>query len=236
MSVDDIVMVQQQFADAARLCRDTGARLVQLQASNGYLLSSFLSPHTNQRIDLYGGDAIARARMVIETVQAVRVALGDDVVLSLRLGIDDGLGESGTQPADLAEVIPLLEDAGVDMIEASFYVADTFHKLAGRTPEMLAKLYAQVAEVRSYCRVPLGFAGFVDGLPACEALLTDGVADMVGMARALFADNDLILKTIEHRDAEIHHCLWDGKCFKDKYNPRFDRVYCCVNPRYLRPQ
>ncbi len=235
MSEEDIRSVQAQFAESALLCRDAGASMVQLQASNGYLLGSFLSRHTNRRTDGYGGSQAARNRMLVETVRAVRRALGDRVVLGLRIGIDDGLGADGLQPVDLEGVIPELEEAGVDLFEASFYVADTFNQLAGRTPEAVVALHDKVAQVRRYCTVPLGFAGYVDGLHSAEAVLAAGVADMVGMARALFADNDLVLKTVQRREDEIHRCLWDGKCFKDKYNPRFDRVYCCVNPKYKRP-
>jgi 2,4-dienoyl-CoA reductase-like NADH-dependent reductase (Old Yellow Enzyme family) len=235
MSEDDIRRVQLQFAESADLCRASGAQMVQLQASNGYLLGSFLSPHTNRRTDGYGGGPRARARMVIETVRAVRLALGPGMVLGLRIGIDDGLGRDGLLPEDLEEVMPALEDAGVDMFEASFYVADTFNQLAQRTPQAVDRLYAKVAQVKRYCRVPMGFAGYVDGLHSANALIESGTADMVGMARALFADNELILKTIDGREDLIDRCLWDGKCFKDKYNPRFDRVYCCVNPKYKRP-
>lgn len=235
MSEEDIRVVQAQFTESARLCREAGARMVQLQASNGYLLGSFLSKHTNHRTDGYGGSQAARNRMVAETVRAVRGALGDDVVLGLRIGIDDGLGADGFQPDDLADAIPEFEEAGVDVFEASVYVADTFNQLAGRTPEAVDALYDKVAQVRRYCTAPLGFAGYVNSLHSAEAVMAAGVADMVGMARALFADNDLVLKTVEGREGEIHRCLWDGKCFKDKYNPRFDRVYCCVNPKYKRP-
>ena len=99
-------------------------------AAENTLLSSFLSRHTNRRTDGYGGSQAARARMVAETVRAVRRALGEGVVLALRIGIDDGLGAEGLVPDDLAETIPLLEEAGVDLFEASFYVADTFsHRL-----------------------------------------------------------------------------------------------------------
>jgi 2,4-dienoyl-CoA reductase-like NADH-dependent reductase (Old Yellow Enzyme family) len=235
MSLLDIQQVQDQFAQAARRCRDAGAQLVQLQASNGYLLSSFLSKHTNLRTDAYGGSDIARARMLIETVHAVRQAIGPEILLSVRLGIDDMMGEEGQLPEHLAEAIPAIEAAGADLIEASVCVADTFSKLSARTPEMLTYLKQQLSKVKSYATVPLGYAGFIDSLSMAEEWLRDGSLDMVGMARALFADNDLILKTVESREDEIHHCLWDGKCFKDKYNPRFDRVYCCVNPKYMRP-
>jgi 2,4-dienoyl-CoA reductase-like NADH-dependent reductase (Old Yellow Enzyme family) len=135
----------------------------------------------------------------------------------------------------LQDVIPALEAAGVDMFEASICIADTFSKMGERTQAMLGFEHRQVAKLTSYASVPVGFAGFVASLAEAERLITDRVADMIGMGRALLADNELILKTIEGRQAEINLCLWDGKCFKDKYNPRYQRVYCCVNPKYLRP-
>lgn len=236
MTQEDIDLVISQFVTSAKLCREAGAKLIQLQASNGYLLGSFLSKFTNKRMDQYGGCAEGRARLLIDVVKAIRCEIGDEIVLGLRIGIDDFLNEEGMLPEDLKNVIPLLEDAGADMFEASFGIADTFKVLSDRSPEMLKTIFDQVAKVKSYSRSPVGFAGFVDGLPSAEELITDGVADLVGMARALFADNDLILKTVEGKEADVYRCLWDGKCFKDKYNPRFDRVYCCVNPKYKRPE
>ena len=71
MSRDDIAQVKGQFAHAASLAHAAGARLIQLQASNGYLLSSFMSRHSNRRCDEYGGTLFNRARFLIETVQGV---------------------------------------------------------------------------------------------------------------------------------------------------------------------
>ncbi len=235
MTEEDLHIVRQEFVDAAKRAVAAGARLVQLQASNGYLLSSFLSKATNQRSDAYGGDAVKRARFVIDVVQGVRAAIGDDVVLGLRIGLNDYLGDEGLVPADLDPVIPMLEEAGVDLFEASFCVADTFSKLSNNTPELRAELTAQVKRFRARARVPVGFAAFVGSLAEGCALIEDEVVDFIAMARALLADNDLVAKELAGREDEVHRCLWDGQCFKDKYNPRFQRVHCCVNPKYLRP-
>ncbi|MBI3752856.1 MAG: NADH:flavin oxidoreductase [Deltaproteobacteria bacterium] len=236
MTQADIDLVTEQFVASAKLCSDAGAKIIQLQASNGYLLGSFLSGYSNRRRDAYGGSCIARARMLIDVVTSIRKAIGEDIVLGLRIGIDDFMDEEGQLPEDLKDVMPMLEDSGADMFEASFGVADTFKVLSDRSPKMIGYIYGQVKKLKGYSNVPVGFAGFVDGLPSAEKIISDGIADMVGMARALFADNDLILKSVEGRESEIYRCLWDGKCFKDKYNPRFDRVYCCVNPKYKRPE
>ena len=236
MNLEDIQTVIQQFADSAVLSADAGARIIQLQASNGYLLSSFLSPHTNKRTDEYGGSHLNRARLLIEVIQAIRARIGDATILSVRLGVDDFLDEQGSLPADFREVIPALEEAGMDMIEVSMGTAETFHKFGGKSAEMETVIQDGVRTIKGFSSVPVGFAGLVGDLASAEHLIASGAADMVGMARALFADNDLILKTVEDREESIHSCLWDGKCFKDKYNPRYARVYCCVNPKYLRPE
>jgi 2,4-dienoyl-CoA reductase-like NADH-dependent reductase (Old Yellow Enzyme family) len=212
-----------------------GARFIQFQASNGYLLSSFLSPRTNRRTDAYGGDPERRALFLLELIREVRRAVGAEIVLGVRLQVDDCLGDEGLLVEQLARVVPLLEQAGVDIIEASMAVAETFDALFQRTAAMEQRLQTQVAKLKSYARVPVGFAGFIDSLESAERLLSSGVADLAGLARALFADNDLIAKTLAGRREDIHWCLWDGNCFRDKSNPAFDRVYCCVNPKYLRP-
>lgn len=236
MTLEDIDEVKRQFAMSARICKLAGAKMVQLQASNGYLLGSFLSRYTNRRSDLYGGSAQRRARLLVEVVEAVRAEIGEATVLSVRLGIDDYLGNEGMVPEDLEHVMPLLEQVGTDLIEASICINETFHKLSGHTTEKSDYIQRQVRKVKGYTHLPVGYAGLVDSLEMAEAALQSGCAEMIGMARALFADNELIIKSVENRHNEIDRCLWDGKCFKDKYNPRFDRVYCCVNNKYRRPE
>jgi 2,4-dienoyl-CoA reductase-like NADH-dependent reductase (Old Yellow Enzyme family) len=234
MSLADIASVRQQFVDAASMSVRAGARLVQLQASNGYLLSSFVSPHTNRRSDEYGGSPERRARLLAEIIEGIRATVGEQVVLSVRLGVDDGIGTRGSLPADFGCVVAMLERSGIDLIEVSIGTAET-HYNSGRTEAMKSYIASAVAAIKACASVPVGFAGLTASLQEAEELIANGTCDFVGMARALFADNDLVKKTLEGREHEIHRCLWDGKCTTDKFNPRYDRVYCCVNPKYLRP-
>lgn len=236
MTLEDIETVKAQFAESARLAERSGTKLIQLQASNGYLLSSFQSPLTNLRTDQYGGDAVARGLFLREIIAAIRATIKPTTLLSLRLGVDDYLGGQGTVATDFEALIPMYEAAGIDLIETSICVADSFSALSGDAPEVSALLQSATRTIKSYASVPVGFAGLVKSVEDAEAILRAGVADFVGMARALFADNDLIIKTLTGRRDEINWCLWDGKCFKDKYNPRYERVYCCVNPKYQRPE
>jgi 2,4-dienoyl-CoA reductase-like NADH-dependent reductase (Old Yellow Enzyme family) len=235
MTIDDIRQVVSEFGQAAALAREAGARMIQLQSSNGYLLSSFLSPYTNKRRDAYGGSEENRARLLLEVVASVREAIGDDCALTVRLNIDDRVGDAGLTPAMLEGTVKALEKAGVNAITCSMCIGETFGDLLTYSADMDRHLQQSVKLVKSFTRLPVGYAGYVGDLHKAESLIADGVADFIGFARALFADNDLIVKTLEGREDEIHRCLWDGECFADKANPAFDRVYCCVNPKYRRP-
>lgn len=233
MTMDDIRAVQAQFARAAALAQQAGARLVSLQASNGYLLSSFLSPHTNRRQDDYGGDAARRMRFLLEVIAAIRTA-APGIEISVRLGIDDCLPEGGQRPDLLLPCLAMLEQAGVASLECSMSIGQTFASMLSYSPEASQRLQNGVATIRKGTGLKLGFAGFVGSLEAAEEAMLATGADLIGMTRALFADNDLVAKAAAG-DPGIHRCRFDGNCFRDKGNPRLDRVYCCVNPKYLRP-
>ncbi|NRA87434.1 MAG: NADH:flavin oxidoreductase [Rhizobiales bacterium] len=236
LTVADIEMTVDGFKKSAQLCVDAGAKFIQLQASNGYLLSSFLSKYTNKRDDDYGGSPAKRSRLLIEVLRAVREVVGSEVVIGIRIGINDYVGDEGLTVEELEPLIPILEESGADIFECSFCIADTFHRLSENTVEMRKELTDQVKIFKSYASAPVGFAGFISSLQEGCDLIESGVVDYIGMARALLADNALVNKELSGHESEVHRCLWEGNCFKDKYNPRYDRVYCCVNPNYLRPQ
>ncbi|MFO1288942.1 MAG: NADH:flavin oxidoreductase [Rubrivivax sp.] len=89
MTREDIARTVQQFADAARRVRATGADGVEVTASKGYLILQFLNPATNRRRDEYGGSAKKRFRLLEEVVNAVRTAVGDDYLFGVRLSAAD---------------------------------------------------------------------------------------------------------------------------------------------------
>lgn len=235
MDEDDIKQVIQQFAYSAKLAKLAGAKLIQLQASNGYLLNSFLSPYTNLRQDEYGGNEEKRAKLLLDIIKAIKENTNNEIAITVRLGIDDCVGESGIQPEKIINTVKELERNGVAAITCSMCIAETFYKFLNYSKEMEDHLHKSVKFIKSNAKIPIGFEGFIGSLQKSEALISEGVADFVGMARALFADNELINKTLAENEKSINYCLWDGNCFKDKSNPKFDKVYCCVNPKYLRP-
>ena len=110
---DEILDLVQRFAAVAVIARETGFTGVQVHGAHGYLLSSFLSPVTNQRTDAWGGSLENRARFLIEAVRAVRKAVGHDFPVSVKLNSDD-FRKGGFSHADCLGVVQLLNGEGID--------------------------------------------------------------------------------------------------------------------------
>lgn len=235
MSVEDIDAVCDQFAQAALRARQAGARMVQLQASNGYLLSSFLSPWTNHRHDAYGGSPLKRARFLLEVIDRIHRVTAGELEVSVRLGIDDCVGANGQQPELLQDVVAALENAGTSAIMCSITIKETFRYMLSAHPTIQQQFVEGVRLIKSFTSLPVGYAGFIGSLQEAENQLQLGHCDLIGMSRALFADNDLINKSLAGHEDKVQQCRFDGNCFRDKSNPQLDRVYCCVNEHYKRP-
>lgn len=107
-----------QFAEAAERCKKAGMDGVQIHAAHGYLISSFLTPHTNRRKDEYGGSFENRMRFLIEVYRAIRVRVGADYPLILKLnGSDDLPLRRGLSTKALVQIAKRMEEEGINGIE-----------------------------------------------------------------------------------------------------------------------
>jgi 2,4-dienoyl-CoA reductase-like NADH-dependent reductase (Old Yellow Enzyme family) len=117
---DEIQGLVGDFGAAAERCARAGFAGVQIHAAHGYLLSQFLTPHTNRRSDAYGGSFENRLRMPLEVVREVRRRVGRDFPVLLKLNGADRLpGRAGLSTAELVRVAQALEAEGVDAVEVS---------------------------------------------------------------------------------------------------------------------
>lgn len=230
--IDELVYL---YRRAALLAESAGVQAVQIQAGNGYLLSRFLSPYSNQRTDCYGGDIWGRSRLVREIVEAVRNALKPTTAVSVRMNVDDCIAEGGISLDDVIACVSYFAAAKVDLIELTCCVKSSFRQLLSPSTEFLNRLRGNVQQVAQISSVPIAFSGGTASLREAEDLLEAGVCDIIGFTRALFADNDLLPKTLAGAEDSIDRCRFDGNCFRDKSNPNAARVYCCVSRKYPRP-
>jgi len=190
MTRDDIRRIPSEFARTARLARQAGFGGVQVHAAHGFLLSQFLSPLFNRRDDDYGGSIANRMRLLLETVEAVRAAVGPDFPVAIKLNSSDQL-EGGFSEADAIEVVAALDRSSVDLIDISggtyFPGAKSASDGAGRGPYFLEF----AARARQVTDKPLMLTGGFKTRAQAEGAITGGAVDIVGLARALVLEPSL---------------------------------------------
>ncbi len=117
MSLEDIHRVQQDFVDAARRALAAGFQWIELHFAHGFLAQSFLSKHSNQRDDAYGGSLENRARFLVETVAAVRRVWPAELPLTARLGVLEFDGHDDVNVAESIQVLQWLQAEGLDLVD-----------------------------------------------------------------------------------------------------------------------
>ena len=117
MSLADIQRVQQDFVDAAQRALAAGFRWLELHFAHGFLGQSFLSTHSNQRTDAYGGSLENRARFLVETVVAVRRVWPAHLPLTARLGVLEFDGHDDVNLAESTQVLRWLQAEGLDLVD-----------------------------------------------------------------------------------------------------------------------
>jgi 2,4-dienoyl-CoA reductase (NADPH2) len=228
MTREDIERVQQDFVQAARRAKQAGFDAVEVLASAGYLICQFLSPATNRRTDEYGGPLENRMRFGLETIQRVRKEVGPDIALIVRVAGNDFVPDSHTnQEARLFAAA--VEKAGADCIN----VTGGWHE--SRVPQITMDLpqagYAYLARgIKQVVKVPVVSCNRINDPFVAEELLTEGVADLIGMARGLIADPDFVNKARQGKFDEIRQCVaCNQRCFDHVF--QLLPVGCAVNPR-----
>jgi len=189
-----------RFAHAGRVVREAGFTGVQVHGAHGYLISSFLSPVTNQRTDAWGGSLANRARFLIETLRAVRLAVGRDFPVALKLNSDD-FRKGGFTHEECLQVVAWLNDESVDLLEVSggTYEQPRLIGFEGRSEDAMpvrrstrareAYFLDYASAIRRVARMPLMVTGGFRTREGMTAAIGDGAGsgdcDVIGLGRPL---------------------------------------------------
>jgi 2,4-dienoyl-CoA reductase-like NADH-dependent reductase (Old Yellow Enzyme family) len=257
LEVAEIRRIPHWFAAAARRARACGFDGVELHFAHAYTMASFLSV-TNGRRDAYGGSFENRLRLALEVVRAVREETGPDFVVGCRfLGSEDILGDDGVRRgntlADAQAIAVELARAGLDVLSVSR--GGKFED--ARQPPVGEAMYPYTGHSGSVCiprarqdppavntfladgirravraaglDTPVVTAGKIHTFDQAEAILRDGRADLIGMARALLADPDLPRKWRAGLDADARACVFCPYCEDEDQHHRV--VTCTLWPK-----
>lgn len=217
MTTGDMQTLLAAMASAARRAQAAGFDAVQIHAAHGYLLSQFLSPVTNQRRGAYGGSLENRARLVCETVHAVREAVGSSFPVLIKINSEDFI-DKGFQRDDMLQLPALLADAGVDAVEMSggtvINPQETHcaRKVHPKQPEEEV-YYRQAAEAyKAASKLPLILVGGIRSYTVAEKIIVDGIADLIAFGRPLISEPDLIQRwQVGNRKASA--CISCNRCY-----------------------
>ncbi len=183
LSVEGITKVVNDFRDAARRALEAGFNVAEIHAAHGYLIHQFLSPLTNHRTDMFGGSLENRMRLLLDVVESVRTVWPDSLPLFVRISGTDWM-EGGWTPEDSVALARRLGPLGVDLIDCSS---------GGLVPGAKIPLGPgyQVpisTKVRSEANILTGAVGLIVESRQAEAIIAEGRADLVIMAREFLRD------------------------------------------------
>jgi 2,4-dienoyl-CoA reductase-like NADH-dependent reductase (Old Yellow Enzyme family) len=193
MTEQDVHEVIARFVNAARLGEQAGFSGVQIHAAHGYLISQFLSPLTNRRTDRWGGSLENRARLLIETVKAVRAAVSPSFSVAVKLNSAD-FQRGGFDAADAKCVVGMLNELPVDLVELSggSYEAPAMQGSArdGRTLAREAYFLEFARDIAAIAGMPVMVTGGIRRIGVVKKVLDSGIA-MAGIGTALAIKPDL---------------------------------------------
>jgi 2,4-dienoyl-CoA reductase-like NADH-dependent reductase (Old Yellow Enzyme family) len=171
------------FAKAAKRAYEAGFKVVELHAAHGYLLNEFLSPLANQRTDNYGGSLDNRMRFPLEVVAAVRKAWSDDLPLFVRISASDW-AEGGWTIDDSVVFAKKIKALGVDVVDSSSGGMVPYAKITlGHGYQVpFAEKIKKEADIKTMA------VGMITEPNQADAIIREGKADLVALARAFLRD------------------------------------------------
>ncbi len=226
MTIEDINRVHEMFIRGAEKAKEAGFDGVELLGSAGYLITQFLSPLKNQRSDEYGGSFENRTRFVRELIEKMRLRLGPDFPITIRMAGNDFVAGSNTD-VDMPAIAKLYEKAGIDAIS----VTGGWHE--SRVPQLAMELprggFAFLAKnIKDAVSIPVVASNRISEPHLAEQIIRDGMADMVSLGRVLIADPYWPKKAMELREDEIRPCVACSQgCSDELFSGR--PVMCIAN-------
>jgi 2,4-dienoyl-CoA reductase-like NADH-dependent reductase (Old Yellow Enzyme family)/thioredoxin reductase len=225
MSVKDIKELVGCYAAAAGRAREAGYDAIQIHCAHGYLLNSFLSPHTNKRMDNYGGNDENRLRFVSEIFEAIRNVVGGTFPISVRFSGEETL--DGGYAADFI-VYAINELTRFNIYEASIS-GGNYEQTEKIAPPFWYKQgsYADVSHwIRERVKVPISTVGRIINPECAEAILARGDADLVYIGRELVAFP--FFAEAASKGQPIKECCGCNCCFNSM--SKGEGLRCMINP------
>jgi 2,4-dienoyl-CoA reductase (NADPH2) len=216
------------FATAAARAQQAGYDGVEIMGSEGYFLNQFIVTHTNKRTDRWGGSYENRTRLPIEVVRRCREAVGPEFIIIFRLSMID-LVPDGSTTDEVIALAQAVEAAGATIINTGI----GWHE--ARVPTIATSVPRRAfgwvtKKVMGRVSIPVITSNRINTPDVGEAVLADGCADMISMARPFLADAEFVAKAEAGRADLIAPCIaCNQACLDHTFSRKTSS--CLVNPR-----
>jgi len=226
MDKADIKELRRWHRNAALRAKEAGFDIVYVYATHHYLLSHFLSPNNNNRIDEYGGSLENRVRLVKELIEETKEAVGDKCAVAVRFSADMPGGSIGNpvtgerqEMFSLLAELPDIWDINIDDYSQEMGVSRFVKE---------ASLEAHMSWVKSLTSKPVVTVGRFTSPDTMVSQLKRGVVDLIGAARPSIADPFLPNKIEEGRLEDIRECIGCNICYSG--DSKGTPIRCTQNP------
>ncbi len=211
LSTEEVEAMVKKFVTGAVIAQKSGIDGVEIHAAHGYLVSQFLSPHTNKRTDKYGGSFEGRMRFITEIIMGIKAYCGPKFPISVRMNGNDYL-EDGISEEDAIAQAKYLEALGISCLNVSCGTYDSGATII--EPSYFAEGWKRHlgANIKKAVNIPVIAVANIKHPQFAEEFLED--VDFVGIARGHLADPDFVNKALAGKEKCIRKCLGCMECFR----------------------
>ncbi len=224
LSHNEVRDMAAKWGEAAARALIAGFDMVEIHAAHGYLIHQFLSPQANRRTDEYGGSELNRMRFALEAAECVRAVWPADKPLFMRLSCED---DAGWGPAESVRLARLLKAKGVDVIDCSSGGMTAGSPMESARARKYGYQVPYAEKIRREAEVMTMAVGHIVHADQAEAILTEGRADLVALAREIMYNPNWPMDAAQKLGADPDFALvpppysyWLGKRAKSAFEGR----------------
>jgi 2,4-dienoyl-CoA reductase-like NADH-dependent reductase (Old Yellow Enzyme family) len=228
LSPDEVLEHIDQFVQAGRRAAEAGFDAVQIHGAHGWLVSSFLSPVTNLRLDEWGGSPEKRLRFVVRIIEGIRKIAGPDYPILIKLGLKE-YHPRGKTLAEGINSARVFIQAGLDAIEVSEGVEESpFHHI--RQDAVNPYYLEECRQARKAIDKPLILVGGMRQLAEIRQVVEGGTADAVSMCRPFIMDQHIVRK-FQEGQIESSGCTSCNGCIQEMHR---QNLHCIFNTKLVQ--
>ncbi len=207
LTVEEIVAIEEDFAAAALRAQKAGYDGIQIHCAHGYLFSQFIDAAFNKRTDMYGGCGKNRFRIVEETIQRVKQAVGAQYPIFLKMHVNVVEGQERYETEELLEMLQTAQELGIEAVELSGW------DFAKKQPKERLYYFDAVLALRQKLKLPMILVGGIRTLEEMEHILQSGI-DMISMSRPFICQPDAVRRLQKGETLQCTGCYGCFSCYQ----------------------